>query len=337
MADPARENFEFQKIVVVVGFALLAVKFVAYGLTGSVAIFTDATESIVNVVAACVGIYALYLSARPADRSHPFGHGRVEIVSSAIEGSMVVVAGAVILYETAESLLHPGDGIADLDIGLVLVALAAIVNFVVGRAAISRGRRNRSHALEASGRHLCSDTYSSVGIIAGLLVVYAAQALGYDAMWLDSLIAGVFGVVIICTGASVLRKSVADVMDEADEGLVGEVSSVIESCRHEHWIDLYGLRMIKYGPRLFVDMKVVYPRDMTLERLSGEFAEMDEAVRGRFGDTVEVSVHPVPCDDRHCRICDMDCAYRGGGFVKRVAWSPDALSDPDTHADGGSL
>ena len=177
MATPADDNFEFQKIIVVLGFTLMAIKFIAYALTGSVAILTDAMESIVNVVAACVGIYALYLSAQPADRTHPFGHGKIEVISSAIEGTMIMVAGVLIILETIDSFLHPGT-IQQLDIGLVLVALAAVANYAVGRAAIRKGRKNRSPALEASGKHLCSDTYSSIGILIGLAVVYVAQWMG---------------------------------------------------------------------------------------------------------------------------------------------------------------
>ena len=199
MATPADDNFEFQKIIVVLGFTLMAIKFIAYALTGSVAILTDAMESIVNVVAACVGIYALYLSAQPADRTHPFGHGKIEVISSAIEGTMIMVAGVLIILETIDSFLHPGT-IQQLDIGLVLVALAAVANYAVGRAAIRKGRKNRSPALEASGKHLCSDTYSSIGILIGLAVVYVAQWMGYDAQWLDSTIAAIFGAIIIITG-----------------------------------------------------------------------------------------------------------------------------------------
>ena len=166
----ADENYEFQKVIVVLGFTLLIIKYIAYFLTGSVAIFTDATESIVNVVAACIGMYALYLSAQPPDKSHPFGHGKIEIISSAIEGTMIMVAGGLIILESVQSFFNPGE-ISDLDIGLVLVALAAVANYVVGRIAIAKGRKSRSPALEASGKHLCSDTYSSIGILIGLVVL----------------------------------------------------------------------------------------------------------------------------------------------------------------------
>lgn len=334
MSQTADENYEFQKIVVVLGFTLLIVKYVAYWLTGSVAIFTDATESIVNVVAACVGIYALYLSAKPADKDHPFGHGKIEIVSSAIEGSMIMVAGALILYETIQSFINPGELTDSLDVGLILVALAAVANYVVGRAAIRKGKKNRSPALEASGRHLCSDTYSSVGILLGLFVVYIAEGLGYDARWLDSSIAAVFGVIIICTGIRVLKKAVDDVMDKSDEPLIEDITETINEYRHDDWIDIYNVRVIKYGSRLYVNLKVVLPRKLTVEQQALENEEIDEAIRSRYGDSAETSINPVPCQPFHCRYCDRNCLYRSCAFEGYLGWNPDVLSTSETHAPG---
>ena len=329
----ADENFEFQKVVVVLGFTLLAVKYIAYFLTGSVAIFTDATESIVNVVAACIGMYALYLSAQPPDKSHPFGHGKIEIISSAIEGTMIMVAGALIILESVKSFFNPGE-ISDLDIGLVLVALAAVANYVVGRIAIRKGRRSRSPALEASGKHLCSDTYSSIGIMIGLVVVYVAMWAGYDARWLDSSIAVVFGVIIMYTGLGVIRKSADDTMDRADEDLIGEVSEIINEYRHDDWIDVYNLRLIKYGPKIYIDMKVVFPRTMTVEMEYEEKREIDEAVMARYGDSVETSINCIPCSDFHCRHCSRNCFERAMPFESRLEWSPTKLVNPRTHAPG---
>lgn len=338
MSKTADENFEFQKVIVVLGFTLLIIKYVAYFLTGSVAIFTDATESIVNVVAACIGMYALYLSAKPADRSHPFGHGKVEIISSSIEGSMIVMAGLLILYETVQSFLNPADEFTQLDVGLVLVALAAAANYIVGRRAIAKGRRNRSPALEASGRHLCSDTYSSVGILIGLFIVYIAQDFfGYDAAWIDSSIAAIFGVIIILTGVRVIKRAMDDAMDAADPELLEEVSQSIVEYRHDDWIDVYSLRVIKYGPRLYVDMKVILPRNMTVEQCGNEEREIDEAMRARYGDSVETSINPVPCTPPYCRCCQRNCSYRSAEFERCIDWTRDTLCTPRPHFATGPI
>ncbi len=337
MSGLARDNYEFQKVIVVLGFTLMAIKFFAYYLTGSVAILTDAMESIVNVVAACIGIYALYLSAQPPDRSHPYGHGKIEIISSAIEGTMIVIAGLMIIYESAESFLHPGGEIPSLDVGIILVALAAVANYAVGRMAIAKGKKNRSSALQASGHHLCSDTYSSIGIIIGLAVVYVAQFMGYDARWLDSSIAAVFGAIIIVTGLRVIRKSADDTMDRADEDLIREVVGIINEYRHDDWIDLYDLRLIKYGSNIHIRMNVVFPKSMTLEKEYLEASEIDEAVQARFGDSVETAIIPVPCRDYNCRHCQRNCFERVCEFESDLDWSPEKLCNRHPHSPSNKV
>ena len=330
MDEAAKTNFDFQKIIAVVGFSLMAIKFVAYYMTGSVAILTDALESIVNVVAAFIGLYALYLSAQPADRSHPFGHGKIENISAIIEGTMILVAGALIIYESIMSFLNPGE-IKQLDIGLVIVAAAAVVNFVVGRAAIAKGRKTRSPALVASGKHLCSDTYSSVGIIIGLFIVYIAMWMGYDAAWLDSSIAIIFGVIIGYTGLKVIRQSIDDSMDRTDEEMIKDVVDILNVFRHDDWIDIYGLRVIKYGHHIFVDMRIILPRDQTVSHTYEEEVQLQEALKWKFGENVEVSVMPVPCNDLFCLYCDRNCFSRVDDFVTHIKWTEDTLMTREMH------
>jgi cation diffusion facilitator family transporter len=331
MDEAAKSNYDFQKIIAVVGVSLMAIKFVAYYLTGSVAILTDALESIVNVVAAFVGLYALYLSAKPSNKWYPFGHGKIENVSATIEGSMILVAGGLIIYESILSFLNPGE-IKQLDIGLVIIGLAALVNYLVGRAAIRKGKKARSPALVASGKHLCSDTYSSIGIILGLFVVYGAMALGYDAAWLDSSIAIVFGVIIGYTGLGVIKQSINDSMDRTDETLVQNTADILNEYRHDDWIDIYRLRLIKYGPSLFVDMHLILPHDMTVKHTFDEEKELEEALIHKFGENVELSVTPVPCNDLFCRYCDRNCFERTDDFEKHLKWTPEMLLKKNMHA-----
>lgn len=325
MSKAADDNFEFQKIVAIVGVALMAIKFFAYWITGSVSILTDAAESIVNVVAAFIGLYALYLSAQPADRNHPFGHGKVEIISATIEGILIIVAGALIIFESIEKILHPGE-LQAIDLGLVLIAFTAIVNYAVGRAAIAKGRRNRSAALEASGKHLCSDTLTSVGIVSGLAVLYVAELMGYDARWLDATIAIIFAVVIIITGLRVLRECVDDAMDKADEDVLREVTKCLNEHRYEGWIDIYALRAIKYGTCIHVDVHIVMPREMTLEEVARVCNKVDDAIEDEFGDSVELSISPMPCHDTDCAHCRRDCRKRSREFVDDIQWTPESIS-----------
>ncbi|MBQ8643556.1 MAG: cation transporter [Candidatus Methanomethylophilaceae archaeon] len=336
MDSAVKENYDFQKIIAVLGVSLMAVKFVAYYLTGSVAILTDALESIVNVVAAFVGLFALYLSAQPADRTHPFGHGKIEVISATVEGVMIIVAGALIIMESVDSLLHPGE-IRDLDVGLLIVAFAALANYAVGRIAIRRGRKNRSPALVASGKHLCSDTYSSVGIIIGLFVVYIATLMGYDARWLDSSIAILFGLIIMVTGINVMRQCIDDAMDRADFELLDDVVSLLEEYRHDDWIDVYDLRVVKYGPKIHLDLNVVFPRRMDIDDLEIEKQELDEAIRRKFDESFEISLNAIPCKEFNCRYCNRNCFERDCDFEMRLEWSRDRLCCRDGHSPGNKV
>ena len=241
----AQDNYSFQKIVAALGVFLLVMKFIAWYLTSSVAIFTDALESIVNVIAAFIGLYALYLSSKPRDKDHPFGHGKAELISSSLEGSMIAFAGLMIILEAVRTFLDPSE-IKSLDIGLVIIAMAALVNYAVGRTAIRKGMKNHSPALVASGKHLCSDTYSSVGITLGLIIMFGLSSLGYDVWWIDPLIAFIMGMIILITGLKVIVESINGVMDKADDELVSKVTTLINSRRHVHWVDVHDLRIAKY-------------------------------------------------------------------------------------------
>ncbi|MEI7818298.1 MAG: cation diffusion facilitator family transporter, partial [Desulfuromonadales bacterium] len=154
----AKQNYNFQKVVVVTGVVLFIVKLVAWYLTNSVAILTDALESTVNVTSGFIGLYSLYISAKPKDTLHPYGHGKVEFISAAIEGTLIACAGLLIIYEAAKNLGDP-QPVAQLDYGILLITATAAINYLVGALAVKKGRKNNSLALLASGKHLQSDTY----------------------------------------------------------------------------------------------------------------------------------------------------------------------------------
>ena len=331
MDTAATANFDFQKIIAAVALILMAIKFVAYYMTDSMAILTDALESIVNVLAAFIGLYALYLSAQPANQSYPFGHGKIENISAIIEGTMISLAGGLIIYESVMSFLNPGE-IRQLDIGLVIIAGAAIVNYAVGRAAIYKGKKSRSPALVASGKHLCSDTYSSVGIILGLIVVYIAMALGYDAAWLDSSIAIIFGIIIGFTGIKVVKQSIDDSMDRNDEDLMAQMVEVLNEYRHDDWIDIYKVRIIKYGRGIFVDLHLIVPKYMCVEDSYEEEVQIEEAIKCRFGEDVEVSVTPAPCNGMFCRFCARNCFNRADDFEMYLKWTTGSLMTSHMHS-----
>ena len=324
--EAKKQNFNYQKIVFLVGISLMIMKFIAWMLTYSVSILTDALESIVNVVAAAIGLYALYLSSKPRDESHPFGHGKVENISSLIEGSMICAAGAIIILQAVERIINPME-ITSLDIGLALIALTALINFIMGYYAIAKGKRNRSPALVASGKHLCSDTVSSVGIILGLFLMMALDGMGFDAYWIDGAVAAVFGLIIIFTGIRVVVSSMQSSMDAADVGIVKNILDTINDSRHSDWIDIHNLRVIRYGPLLHVQMHIVLPKSMTVEEQFTEFSELKDSIYRIYGDSVDLLMMGEPCTGAFCCHCDRDCPCRSHVFESRVEWTLETISE----------
>ncbi len=324
----AQDNYSFQKIVAALGVFLLVMKFIAWYLTSSVAIFTDALESIVNVIAAFIGLYALYLSSKPRDKDHPFGHGKAELISSSLEGSMIAFAGLMIILEAVRTFLDPSE-IKSLDLGLIIIALAALVNYAVGRTAIRKGLKNHSPALVASGKHLCSDTYSSVGITLGLIIMFGLSSFGYDVWWIDPLIAFIMGMIILITGLKVIVESINGVMDKADDELVSKVTTLINSRRHVHWVDVHDLRIAKYGNALHVDLHIIFPKHMTVLQQSTEIEEIREAICSELDYALDLVVMGEPCTDNECHICGMNCENRTHEHDEKVFWTSDTITDHD--------
>lgn len=322
----ARENYNFQKIVTIVGVLLFAIKFIAWYITGSVAVLTDALESIINVVSGFIGLYSLYLSSLPKDHNHPYGHGKVEFISASIEGTLISIAGVVIIHEAIVNLQNPVE-VSKLDYGIILIAITALVNYLVGMIAVKKGRRNNSLALIASGKHLQSDTYSTVGIIIGLIVMYFTNL-----PWIDSVVALLFAVFIIYTGYKILREAISGIMDETDEVLLKELVVFLNKVRRSNWIDLHNLRIIKYGSTLHIDCHMTVPWYFNIQEGHVEVEALEDLVREHFGDRIELFVHLDSCKDYSCQIClKTDCELRKQEFKKRIDFTVENISKNEKH------
>ncbi|MCB9285657.1 MAG: cation transporter [Lewinellaceae bacterium] len=308
-------NIRIQRWVAIVSFLLLGIKLLAYFMTASVAILTDALESIVNVVASVISLYSLTISARPRDHNHPYGHGKVELISASIEGILISVAGLLIIYESIDRLVHPQE-LRALDYGILLVAGAGLVNYLLGLLCVRTGRRNNSLALVASGRHLQSDAYSTIGIIIGLGLLLLTKL-----AWIDSAVAISFGLLIIITGIRILRSSVAGIMDEADISLLKKVIVVLYTQKRENWVDLHNLRIIKYGHVLHLDAHLTVPWYLNVYEAHQEISEMESIIVHKFGESIELFIHTDGCLDFSCKICEKsDCAVRQHPFEEAVPW-----------------
>ena len=306
-----------QQWVVVTSLLLFAIKIIAYYLTNSVAVLTDALESTVNVVTGFTGLYSLRLAAKPRDENHPYGHGKAELLSASFEGILILVAGFVIVYESIVNLLHP-HALKQLDTGIILIAATAVINYLVGAWCIRVGRQKHSIALESSGKHLQSDTWTTAGIVAGLILL---RLTGIH--WIDSVVAIVSALIIIVEGYKIIRQTVAGIMDEADMELLERLIDVLNANKRNAWIDLHNLRIIKYGPILHLDCHLTVPWYYNVNEAHEEVDALDSLIRDNFPQTLEMFVHTDGCvPPNSCRVCPLlECPVRQHAFEGRLEWT----------------
>jgi cation diffusion facilitator family transporter len=313
--------------VAILSVGLLLIKLVAYYLTHSVAVLTDALESIVNVVAGFVGLYSLIVSAKPRDADHPYGHGKIEYLSAALEGSMIAIAGVLIFYKSITNLIRP-EAIHQLDVGIVLIMATALMNYFAGSICVREGKKSHSVALVASGKHLQSDTYSTLGILIGLVAIFLT-----DLYWLDSVVAMLFSGVIFFTSYKIIRTSIAGIMDESDTALLAQLVNTLNNNRRENWIDLHNLRIIKYGSILHLDCHQTVPWYLNVNEAHAEIDALAGSVRQAFGESLELFVHSDGCLEFCCRICSKsDCPVRQHDFEKRIQWTVENVSSNKKHS-----
>ncbi len=322
----ARQNLRLQKIITLVGIVLFVTKIIAWYITQSVAILTDALESTVNVLAGLIGVYSLYVSAKPKDKDHPYGHGKAEFISAAVEGTLITVAGFVIIFEAINNLIHPHI-IKQLDYGIALVAATGVINYIAGAFCINAGKKSNSLVLISSGKHLQTDTYSTLGIIVGLVLLYFTKWL-----WIDTAVAILFAFIIMFTGYKIVRTSISGIMDEADDTLINKMVAQLNIVRPENWIDLHNLRLIQYGSTLHLDCHLTVPWYLNINEAHHEIDALSELVKKEYGESIELFVHTDGCLDFSCAICSkQNCPVRKHAFQKKIEWTVENISSNIKH------
>lgn len=302
--------------IVGIGALLLIAKFLAYHLTKSNTVLTDALESIVNVVAGALGLYSLIIAAMPKDENHPYGHGKIEFISAGVEGTLIILAGGLIVIKSVYSFIEPMP-IAQLDMGIYITAGAGAVNYILGAWAVRQGKASQSVALVASGRHLISDTYSTIGLVIGLLLIWAT-----DWLWLDSATAILFGFIIAFTGYHIIKESIAGIMDEVDYELVERVVVMLQTNRQPNWIDVHNLRIIKYGGSLHIDCHLTVPRFFDVVEAHNEVDALELIFEREIQPQIELFIHVDACIPDSCRLCPrQNCPVRSQNFDALEVWT----------------
>ncbi|NPA08918.1 MAG: cation transporter [Chlorobi bacterium] len=324
--NKSKDKLAFQKLIAAFGIILFIGKIIAWKLTNSDSVFSDAMESIVNVISAFMGLYSLYLAAKPKDEDHPYGHGKVEFVTSGIEGALIAIAGIMIIYEGVHSLIV-GKVLNKIDLGIWIIAATAIINYLLGYISIKKGKAENSVVLISSGKHLQSDTLTTLGVVASLVIVYFTKI-----YWLDSVVALGFGGYIIVVGYKIVRKSLSGIMDEQDPDLLEQIIQILEENRRTEWIDVHNMKIQQFGANLHIDAHITLPWYYSLRDAHTEMEKMIILLAKNTKRSVEFNFHMDDCRPISCPVCQIsDCPVREKEFVKRVIWTPENVTSVDKH------
>lgn len=312
------QNKRKQRLILlsfVASILLTALKFFAYYVTSSNAILSDALESIINVIASGFAFYSIYLSAQPKDRNHPYGHGKIEFFSAGFEGALIVIAALFIITEAVHRLMDPAP-IQNLAEGSVFILFTILVNTVIGYKLIVEGQRSNSMALTADGRHLLSDSISSLVLIfsVGLILLTGYQ-------WIDSAASLLFGLFLAYNGVQLVGRSVAGLMDATDEKLLEKVVETLRSNRKTHWIDVHNLRVQQYGSDLHIDCHLTLPHYWELQKVHEAIHSFENIIKASHNGETEIFVHADPCLPECCYFCPVtNCPVRKHDFLHDLNW-----------------
>ena len=277
-----------------VGALVTALKFVAFWLSGSVALYSDALESIINVVAAICAFVAVRVAAQPADADHPYGHHKAEYFSAVVEGALVVVAALLILREAYLGLIAPRPLDAPA-VGLAVNALATVINGAWGSVLLRRGKAWRSPALVADARHVLTDVLTSLGVLVGVGLVLAT-----DTPVLDPIVAALVALQILWSGWAMMRDSINGLMDQAaSPEMVTKIRALIS--RHsEGALEAHDVRTRHAGSATFIDFHLVVPGEMTVSDSHAICDRLEGTIESEIEGAVVV-IHVEPGDHAKAR------------------------------------
>lgn len=311
------KEFRIISISLIISFVVTIAKFYAYVDTHSVAILSDALESIINVIAGGFACYSVYLASKPKDWNHPYGHGKVEFFSIGFEGGMILIAGCLILFKAIETFIIPHE-LQKLNSGILIIVVAGIVNFLLGIFLIRSGKRLPSITINGNGQHILTDAWSGLGIITAIILILFT---GWH--WLDPVASLLLGILIIIKGYKLVRHSVSGLMDETDMRIVDRITQILNENRRESWIDIHNMRVQQYGQNYHIDCHITMPYYYTLEQVHSEIKRVEKTINMHFEHGhVECFFHTDPCVPDSCPYClILDCPVRSYPFEKRIEWT----------------
>jgi cation diffusion facilitator family transporter len=288
--------------------SLILLKIVAGIVTGSISLIAEAIHSLMDLAAAVVAYFSVRVSDKPADREHPFGHGKVENISGVVEAVLIFVAAGIIIYQAVLRIIH-GTTLEFLEIGIGIMALSIVANFFVSRHLMKVSRETDSLALEADASHLTTDMLSMLGVLVGLGIVRLGALLGHNLNIIDPIVAILVSLLIIRTAYRVTAKSFGGLVDVK---LPEEEEKQIRQAITEHFggevVDFHKLRTRKAGSQRYIDLHLVMPRQVSLEKAHEMCDHLEKDMKARLPNT-DITIHVEPCDGQ-CEECNLTCGER---------------------------
>ncbi len=291
-APGERLAFVVMGISLAMSAVMLAGKLTAYFVSGSTAILSDAAESVIHGAATGFAFYSLWRSRQPADTTHPYGYEKMAYLSAGFEGALIFVAGGYIFYEAVADLIR-GPEVRDLGLGLLITAALCLINLVLGLALVDVGQRQQLLILEANGKHVLTDMWTSLGVLVGVALVWLT-----DIVWLDPLIAIAVGLNIGWSAYGLLRKAIAGLLDVADPKAAETLIGCLEAAQQRGDISGYHqLRLRQSGQRLWAEVHLLVPSGLSVADAHHRAEALEDAVREQLQPApVQLTTHVEPAD-----------------------------------------
>ncbi|MFN3603613.1 MAG: cation diffusion facilitator family transporter [Leptonema sp. (in: bacteria)] len=319
--------------VILLGFLILFLKLFAYYISGSMALKSDALESLVNILAGLFALYSIFYSKRPADKNHPYGHGKMEFFSAIFEGALIVLASILIVYESIEKLIL-GFELKKISLGLVINFVAGSINGLLGIFLIRIGKKKSSSALKADGYHLLTDFYTTLGIFIGLIFVALT-----DNIWFDPLLSFLFGLYLLFTGIRIIIKEMNPLLDTENPEILKKIINSINEINDERIISAHGIRIMQSGNYFHIDVHFIVPEFFTVEEINFFIHSYETKVIQHAGLNGEFHSHFDPCKRAYCSSCSLkNCSIRLIDFQhKKVLTYEEAIDLPKEDKERYSL
>ncbi len=322
-------SFTFNRLQVLffslfISLTVISLKWWAYIISGSLALKTDALESVLNIAATILAIIATYQAQRPADANHPYGHGKIEYFSSTVEGGMMLFASFYLFYEGAHGLIS-GTHLRNLSDAFLFSGAGAILNAGLGAWQLHHGKRLKSEAIIADAKHLLADFYTTFGVILGLLLVKATGLVIFD-----SIMGIIVALLLFYNAYKIIEKSAKVLSDIEDPVLIKKIVEEINSpSKPQHIIDVHHLRTFRSGIKNFVDLHLVMPEFWDIRQSHDAAESYCNNINHKFSEECEFHPHIEPCWQKFCNRCEVDpCPIRQKPFESRHNFKEEEVALP---------